>query len=143
MPTSEQVRQTGEIFMKLWRMLILLMLAMFSGVSMLAPRRHCLAQETQPDTARQMDRLSERLNAIEARLEALETRLNSLQIAQPTKIDPNAQSTVAEEKIEALDQKLRIIERKRELEQEQTAENAKTAASVVASRDRIFSKLSR
>ena len=121
--------------MKLWRVLVPLILAMISGASMLAPQRHCFAQETQPDTARQMDRLSEHLNAIEARLEALETRLNSLQIEKPTKTGPDDQSTVVEERIEDLDQKLRIIERRRELEQEKLAEESKTATKVNAGKD--------
>ena len=121
--------------MRFWHGLIPLALTVISGEWILVPPAHCFAQETLPNPAQQMDRLAERLNALEARLVALETRLNALQAGQPIKTDTDAQPVVVEAQIEALDQKLRILERKRELEQEEIAEKAKTTAAAGASKD--------
>lgn len=57
------------------------------------------------------------------------------QEAQEEEAQQDQTPQTLEEKVEELDQKLKILDRKSELEKEQAAEKAKTAATVVAGRD--------
>jgi phosphate-selective porin OprO and OprP len=86
-----------------------------------------------------------RLDAMEARIRSLETRVDALQ-AKPSESPKQISVTrpVAEisdseipleERFESLDQKLRIIERRRELEKEGAAETVKSAPVVVANKN--------
>lgn len=96
--------------------------------------------------------IEERISAIEAKLRSLEARLDELQGEQPRKAEQNAnvkspdadssrgrdERIAMDERFEALDQKLRIIERRRELDNESVAEKEKSAPFVSAGKDGFY-----
>lgn len=98
--------------------------------------------------------IEERLSAIEAKLRSLQARLDDLQGAQSDKLQQKAgvkpvaadagvsrvddERTGMEERFEALDQKLKIIERRRELEKESVAEKEKSTPVVSAGKDGFY-----
>jgi len=142
--------------MKPHRFFVSLTLEMFLAAMPFGATASIYAQGKIPETtATSQDaiaRLQERLEAIEAKLRSLESRLDDMQrdrADEPEKsagpqsgpaATPGANAVVVqkatiEEHFEALDQKLRIIERRRELEQETAAEKLKETAIVFAGKD--------
>jgi phosphate-selective porin OprO and OprP len=133
-----------------------LLVAMLVCSSSLFSSFYCLAQDfPSGETSAQGGTLAgiqQRLAAIESRLQQLENRVSAIQKDESQEIKPkvgsvgsqssapavaadNPEVTSLEERFEALDQKLRIVERRRELEQEAVAEKAKTTPIVVAGSD--------
>jgi phosphate-selective porin OprO and OprP len=88
-----------------------------------------------------MNEIAERLKAVEARLRGLEDRINALQtpaaaVSSTVNSDvAGSRQTAIEVQIQDLDQKIRIVERRKELEKESLAETAKSAAIVSANKD--------
>ncbi len=142
--------------MKGIRSFALLAHAALSGGLVFSPSLCCLAQERPPqvstDSAGAVARLEERLATIEAKLHSLENRLDAVEDARAGKPQQNtgaqvsqanplavdsvsSRSPAIEGRFEALDQKLRIIERRRELEQESAAEKVKVTPVVAGTRD--------
>ncbi len=70
--------------------------------------------------------------SLQKRIETLERELQSLKEAAGVKSIPNAESNANGVSLQELDQKVRVIERKQELDKEAAAEKAKTAVSVSA-----------
>lgn len=70
--------------------------------------------------------------ALQARIQALERELQELKQAVGIKSVPNAETVPGGVTLQELDQKVRVIERKQELDKEAAAEKGKTAVSVTA-----------
>ncbi|MFB3812512.1 MAG: porin [Terriglobales bacterium] len=85
-------------------------------------------QCAQAQTVPQNSDVEKRLGLLERKLEQLEQRVNA---AVPASVE----AAVSDDRLEALDQKLRILERNRELEQEGLAAKAKQTPVVAAGKD--------
>src|SRR5690348_13719101 len=90
------------------------------------------AQENNPAAS-----LEQRLAALEQRITALEQRADKLMPAGVTTTN-TAQPPAATDRLEELDQKLRILERKKELDDEQTATSRQSAPIAGAGKEGFF-----